>query len=73
MRMMDEFSCDPLYTLLCVKQSCFRAQLTPKPSRVTFRGCKVKYPREGDDSEFYTNPTSLLNSTINSSISSAWV
>jgi len=51
-KMMDEFNCDPLYTLLCVKQGCFRARLTPKPSRMKLRGFKVKYPREGDDSEF---------------------
>ena len=51
-KMMDEFNCDPLYTLLCIKQGCYRARLTPKPSRMRFRGYKVKYPREGDDSEF---------------------
>ena len=51
-KMMDEFNCDPLYTLLCIKQGCYRARLTPKPSRMNFRGYKVKYPREGDDSEF---------------------
>jgi len=53
-KMMDEFNCDPLYTLLCIKQGCYRARLTPKPSRMKFRGYKVKYPREGDDSEFQT-------------------
>jgi len=51
-KLMDEFNCDPLYTFLCVKQGCFRARLTPKPSRMKLRGFKVKYPREGDDSEF---------------------
>jgi hypothetical protein len=51
-KMMDEFNCDPLYTLLCIKQGCYRARLTPKPSRMKFRSYKVKYPREGDDSEF---------------------
>lgn len=51
-RMMDEFNCDPLYTMLCVRQGCYRARLTPKPSRMKFRGYKVKYPREGDDGEF---------------------
>jgi hypothetical protein len=51
-KLMNDFNCDPLYTLLCVKQGCFRARLTPKPSRMKFRGYKVKYPREGDDSEF---------------------
>ena len=51
-KMMDEFNCDPLYTLLCIKQGCYRARLTPKPSRMKLRGYKVKYPRQGDDSEF---------------------
>lgn len=51
-KMMDEFNCDPLYTMLCVRQGCYRARLTPKPSRMKFRGYKVKYPREGDDGEF---------------------
>src|SRR5258706_4542968 len=51
-KMMDEFNCDPLYTMLCIRQGCYRARLTPKPSRMKFRGYKVKYPREGEDSEF---------------------
>ena len=51
-KMMDEFNCDPLYTLLCIKQGCYRARLTPKPSRMKLKGYKVKYPREGTDSEF---------------------
>ena len=49
---MDEFNCDPLYTMLCVKQGCYRARLTPKPYRMKMHGYKVKFPREGDDSEF---------------------
>lgn len=51
-RMMDEFNCDPLYTFLCIKQGCYRARLTPKPYRMKMRGYKVKFPREGDNSEF---------------------
>jgi hypothetical protein len=51
-KMMDEFNCDPLYTFLCIKQGCYRARLTPKPSRMKMRGYKVKFPREGDDGEF---------------------
>ena len=51
-KMMDEFNCDLLYTMLCIRQGCYRARLTPKPSRMKFKGYKVKYPREGDDSEF---------------------
>lgn len=52
LKLMDDFNCDPLYTLLCEKQVCFRARLTPKPSRMKFRGYKVKYPRVDDDGEF---------------------
>jgi len=51
-KVMDEFNCDPLYTMLCIRQGCYRARLTPKPSRMKVRGYKVKYPREGDDSDF---------------------
>lgn len=46
--LMKEFNCDALYTLLCQKQSCFRARLTPKPARIKMRGYKVKFPRETD-------------------------
>ena len=51
-KMMDEFNCDPLYTFLCIKQGCYRARLTPKPYRMKMHGYRVKFPREGDDSEF---------------------
>lgn len=51
-KMMAEFNCDPLYTLLCVKQGCYRARLTPKPARMKLKGYKVQYPRAGDESEF---------------------
>lgn len=50
-KMMVEFNCDPLYALLCGKQDCYRARLTPKPSRVRVRGIKVKFPREGTDNQ----------------------
>jgi hypothetical protein len=51
-KMMDDFNCDPLYTMLCIRQGCFRARLTPKPHRIKVRGYKVKYPRETEDGEF---------------------
>ena len=51
-RIMDEFNCDPLYTRLCIKQDCYRARLTPKPYRIQMRAYKVKFPRDGDDTEF---------------------
>jgi hypothetical protein len=47
--MMREFNCDPLYSLLCAKQSCFRARLTPKPRRMKMRGRKFVFPCEGND------------------------
>ena len=47
-KLMDEFNCDKLYTLLCQKQGCFRARLTPKPGRMKMRGYRVKFPREAD-------------------------
>ncbi len=50
-KMMSEFNCDPLYALLCGKQDCYRARLTPKPSRARVRGIKVKFPREGTDNQ----------------------
>lgn len=46
--MMKEFNCDPLYTLLCQKQACFRARLTPKPYRMKLRGHKIKFPRDSE-------------------------
>ena len=50
-KMMVEFNCDSLYALLCGKQDCYRARLTPKPSRIKVRGLKVKFPREGTDNQ----------------------
>jgi hypothetical protein len=67
-KMMDEFNCDPLYTLLCVKQGCYRARLTPKPSRMKLKGYKVKYPREGDDSEFHRWVSEYENMSRNFSV-----
>lgn len=51
-KVMEEFNCDRLYAFLCRQQGCYRARLTPKPYRMKMRGYKVKFPREGNDSEF---------------------
>ncbi len=48
-RMMKDFNCDPLYALLCVKQGCFRARLTPKPQRIKVPSFKVVYPRSPEE------------------------
>lgn len=47
--MMKEFNCDKLYMLLCKRQDCFRARLTPKPSRMKLRGYRVKFPHSAED------------------------
>jgi hypothetical protein len=49
---MREFNADPLYALLCAKQNCFRARLTPKPARMKMKGFRVQYPRETEDPKF---------------------
>jgi hypothetical protein len=50
-KIMNEFNCDQLYMTLCYKQACFRARLTPKPNRMKMHRYKVRFPREGDDTE----------------------
>lgn len=47
--MMADFNCDPLYTLLCSKQECFRARLTPKPKRMGMQSRPIPFPREVSD------------------------
>lgn len=44
-KMMKEFNCDRLYMTMCRKQACFRARLTPKPSRMRLKAHKVRFPR----------------------------
>ncbi len=50
--MMRDFNCDALYVAICRKQGCFRARLTPKPYRMRMQSYKVRYPSDGNDSEF---------------------
>lgn len=40
---------DPLYKLLCLKQGCFRARLTPKPWRIGLSGPPRTYPFQTED------------------------
>jgi hypothetical protein len=42
--LMREFACDGLYTVLCRKQNCFRARLTPKPFRLKLPRFRFNYP-----------------------------
>lgn len=48
-QMMQDFHCDRLYTLLCIKQDCFRARLTPKPGRLKLAGHKLQFPRSAEE------------------------
>lgn len=50
-KMMQEFHCDDLYSLLCSKQGCFRARLTPKPGRMKLKGRRVQFPRSSEEDE----------------------
>jgi hypothetical protein len=40
---------DWLYAILCRKQDCFRARLTPKPYRMKARTMRFTYPRNTDE------------------------
>jgi hypothetical protein len=48
LKIFKELRCDPLYALLCRKQKCYRARLTPKPSRMKLKATKILYPKEED-------------------------
>lgn len=50
--MMHDFNADPLYAMLCDKQNCYRARLTPKPNRIKMKGYRVQYPRQEDEAKF---------------------
>lgn len=39
-----DINCDPLYASLCVKQDCYRARLTPKPSRMRLKAFRHVWP-----------------------------
>jgi hypothetical protein len=45
---MKDFNADKLYATLCQKQDCFRARLTPKPSRAKVKKYRVIYPRDAE-------------------------
>lgn len=43
-RLFKVMGADPLYVLLCHKQDCYRARLTPKPSRIRHKAIRLRYP-----------------------------
>ncbi len=53
-RLFRDFHADSLYAWLCAKQKCYRARLTPKPSRMKCKGFKVNFPRSTEEDEALT-------------------
>ena len=49
MKLMANFNADPLYTHLCEKQQCYRARLTPKPTRIKCITPRVRIPRTDEE------------------------
>jgi len=49
--MMRSFKSDYMYAWLCRKQNCYRARLTPKPSRIKVKRHKVIFPFRTDVEE----------------------
>lgn len=49
--LMNAFYADRLYQMLCKKQNCYRARLTPKPYRMKFKAHKVIFPNRTDIQE----------------------
>jgi hypothetical protein len=47
-KIMKKFNADLLYLYLCRKQACFRARLTPKPSRIGLKTPKCIWPRDAE-------------------------
>lgn len=45
-QLLSSLGSDPLYTVLCRQQACFRARLTPKPWRIGLRAPAWRYPFE---------------------------
>lgn len=42
---------DPLYWLLCLRQNCYRARLTPKPSRLRHPGIRIRFGEDKPTAE----------------------
>jgi hypothetical protein len=47
-RLFDTMHCDPLYAMLCRRQDCYRARLTPKPSRIRHKAIRLRFPYDAD-------------------------
>lgn len=50
-KLLRNLNADHIYTLLCAKQGCFRARLTPKPGRMKCTTHRVIFPRDDEQSK----------------------
>jgi hypothetical protein len=50
-RWFKAMNCDALYAKLCVRQDCYRARLTPKPSRIRLKAIRLRFPYEREMQE----------------------
>lgn len=48
-KLLRSFHADRLYALMCRRQKCYRARLTPKPHRMKIRPIRLRYPYEDGD------------------------
>ncbi len=49
--LLERSNTDPVFAMLCRKQSCYRARLTPKPYRIKQKGIRYRWPMEQADLE----------------------
>lgn len=54
-QIMKDFNVDDLYSMLCEKQNCFRARLSPKPHRIKLPSPKLIFPRTADEEAIFKN------------------
>ena len=43
-RLFKVMNCDPLYAMMCRRQDCYRARLTPKPYRIKQKAIRLRVP-----------------------------
>lgn len=47
--LMERSNTDPVFAMLCRKQACYRARLTPKPYRIKQKGIRYRWPMKQED------------------------
>lgn len=52
-KMMNKFNADWLYRIMCQKQNCYRARLTPKPRNMRQRSGRNTWPRDAEQQALF--------------------